>query len=304
MQMLTLNGNGAHVHESKAQPAVVALKVAFADRARAGPVRARARHEAAAGAGVCGDRLEPPRRCGRCHRPRPCAGARRIAEVAADLAALALRDGHIDEAVRLARQALVLSPEHGIARFTLAMGLVAARRDDDALAALRALGAGGPAADWRQAHPALAQIVDVELARRAGAGGVPQATDLGAAQRLPLAARFDLLVKLLYVLHRTGQLPAWVTVDVPALYARHIQLRTGGVEPGDPQRKPNLDAYRTQFDALIDGMAANGFDTTRPVRLSRADGLPCDGAHRMATAMALGVPAAMIGSTRPAGAGT
>jgi hypothetical protein len=125
-------------------------------------------------------------------------------------------------------------------------------------------------------------------ARTAAAG----AAGTGAVIDFPLAARFDVLVKCLYALRRLDRLPGWVTCDVRALYARHIQLRTGGVEPGDPAGKPTLASYLAQFDALIDAMAARGFDAAHPVTLSSRNGLPCDGAHRSGAALALGlVPA-------------
>lgn len=113
--------------------------------------------------------------------------------------------------------------------------------------------------------------------------------------------RFDVLVKYLYALARLGLLPAWANVDPVSLYRRHIHLRTGGVEPGDEVRKANLDDFVSQFDVLIDTMARDGFDLAHPVLLSAEDGLPRNGAHRLAAVLAARCHVAVVSKAGPGG---
>jgi hypothetical protein len=111
---------------------------------------------------------------------------------------------------------------------------------------------------------------------------------------LDFARRLDVPLKWLYASHRLGRLPGWAHRDVRELYARHIHLRTGGREPGDEARKGDLEAYFRTFDALIDDMAAQGFDLRHPVPISRVNALPYNGAHRLAAALALGSEIAWV----------
>lgn len=202
-------------------------------------------------------------------------------EIVGDLASLALRQGDADAAVRLARCGLRLDPGHISCHVVLALGLVSLGDGAAARAALSALRDGEHAARLRAEQPAMADLIAAELGRlEAGGIAAPPGTPV---HTLPLRARFDILVKLLYVLHRRGELPGWVSVDVPALYARHLRLR----QPGQPQE---ASAGSERFDALIDTMGSRGYDASQPVRLSAADGLPVDGAHRMAAALAMGLP--------------
>ncbi len=212
-------------------------------------------------------------------------------EVLSDLAALALRTGDAARALAFSARGLEREAAHLGCRFTQAFALAAAGQAQAARAALEALTQGTLGEALRQEEPALASLAADELARLSNAPPGTGAAPALPVLTLPLAARFDLLVKLLYVLHRREQLPGWVTVDVPALYARHLHLRRGPAEADDGP--PALAARIARFDALIDHMAEHGFDASQPVRLSSASGLPADGAHRLATALALGRPATL-----------
>lgn len=129
--------------------------------------------------------------------------------------------------------------------------------------------------------------------------------DMGPAQAdprgLPFHHRLDVLAKWLYARHRLGTLPQWAHLDVVDLYIRHIHLRTGGKEPGEEARKGDINAYLREFDALIDDMAAHGFDTRSPVLFSRSNHLPRNGAHRLATALAVGCDVAWAWDDQPGG---
>lgn len=206
-------------------------------------------------------------------------------EVIGDLAALSLRQDDAETALALADRAIGLANGHPSSHFTRAFALVALGRTDEAQSALQSL-LGGPVGEQlRRQQPALYTLAAAELARFAE-GAVPDTAM--PVHTLPIAARFDLLAKLLYVLHRRSLLPAWVTVDVPALYRRHQHL--GAAAHGG---LPDLDDGIARFDRLIDDIATRGFDASQPVRLAAADGLPVDGAHRLAVALALGLPAAL-----------
>ena len=220
-------------------------------------------------------------------------------EFAADSAAIELRAGNATLAVRLADEALALAPGHAISAFTRGFGLSAGGHIDAARAQLLELASGESASKFRNETPELAELVVRELARISTLTGLSAEGSFPTRVNLPLAARFDVIVKYLYALDRLGRLPRWVDCDVRELYARHIQLRTGGVEPGNPGGKPTLQSYLEQFDALIDSMAARGFDAAHPIPVSVHNALPCDGAHRCAAALALGITPAFQLSEAP-----
>jgi hypothetical protein len=105
---------------------------------------------------------------------------------------------------------------------------------------------------------------------------------------LPLHRRLDIVVKALYARQRLGAFLTRQGADARRLYIQHIHLRTGGVEPNDEARKRSIDDFVSQFDALIDSMAREGFDPSHPVPWSQENGLPLNGAHRIAAALAVG----------------
>lgn len=100
--------------------------------------------------------------------------------------------------------------------------------------------------------------------------------------------RLDLAVKVLYARdHLQTALDLPLSVDAQALYRRHIELRTGGREPGNPL-KQTVDAYERDFRALIDSLASDGYQARGAIPLS-GPGLILNGAHRLASSLALGL---------------
>jgi hypothetical protein len=71
------------------------------------------------------------------------------------------------------------------------------------------------------------------------------------------------------------------------IYRAHIMQRTGGVEPGGLKRC--VDDYVAAAWALQLSMATTGFDIARPIRFCTFGKLR-GGAHRIACALALGLP--------------
>ncbi|ACT52030.1 FkbM family methyltransferase [Methylovorus glucosotrophus] len=99
--------------------------------------------------------------------------------------------------------------------------------------------------------------------------------------------RLDIAVKLLYALDFLGnrQDDAWC---VRSLYREHIQQRTSGREPGSLS-KLSVEDYERSFQQLIRQMQVRGFDTNAAIPMS-ATGRILNGAHRLAAALALGIP--------------
>ena len=221
------------------------------------------------------------------------------ADAIADLAAAELERGNAGLAVRWARRALVLEPDHDAARFTLALAAQAAGEADEAARVLKALVADKEFASRNPEliHAARQRLYEIE--------GVDCPYDSGLQIVDPTRAsfrhRFDILVKYLYALGRLGMLPAWCNVDVDSLYRRHIHLRTGGIEPGSERDKNSLEHYLHDFDQLIASMASDGFDPAHPVPLSSVDGLPHNGAHRIAAALAARCHIAAVHEDGPGG---
>jgi hypothetical protein len=91
--------------------------------------------------------------------------------------------------------------------------------------------------------------------------------------------RFDLIVKydLFRALLNGGDRAA------EDRYRRHIAARTGGCEGA----KQSVDDYVQAATALLKSLQDDGFDPETPIRIGGANGLPLDGAHRIAAALAL-----------------
>lgn len=95
-------------------------------------------------------------------------------------------------------------------------------------------------------------------------------------------ARLDLVVKYLYFQAvRRGR--EHVEPHVVRLYERHIARRTGGIEDA----KRTVDDYRAAARRLLRSIETSGFDADCAVPIG-ANGLPCDGAHRIAACLATG----------------
>lgn len=220
------------------------------------------------------------------------------ADALADLAGAQLELGRPAEALRLARRALILEPEHDAGRYALACALERQGLVPQAIDALRRLSADE---GFRARNAELALAAGQLLAQWTGEPEANEGLRIVDPASMSLRGRFDILAKYLYALARLGLLPAWANLDPVSLYRRHIHLRTGGTEPGDEARKASLEDYVAQFDALIDAMARDGFDPAHPVPLSAEDGLPRNGAHRLAAALAVRCHVAVVAQEGPGG---
>ena len=107
------------------------------------------------------------------------------------------------------------------------------------------------------------------------------------ARQLMLPLRFDLMAKYKYVEFRERGYDMHFVRD---LYLRHIEAFSGGSfrEPGS-ETKVSAEAYISEFDALIDSVRQNGYDTSLgriPVNEKNVIG---DGAHRVAVCAYFGL---------------
>ena len=103
-------------------------------------------------------------------------------------------------------------------------------------------------------------------------------------QRFFTHDRLDLVIK--YRLFQ-GLASGTFAPGAEAMYARHILARTGGREPGRPD-KSNVEQYFAAARALFLSMRARGFDPRHPVPVDQWGRLR-DGAHRVACAAVLGL---------------
>ncbi len=217
----------------------------------------------------------------------------------ADLAAAELERGDMGLAMHWARRALVLEPGHDAARFTLAIAAQAAGQPEAAILTLDALLSDR---EFSRRNPELAQAARQKVCELKGVefvdGDGIRVVDPAQAS---FRHRFDILVKYLYALGHLGLLPRWANVDVSEMYRRHIHLRTGGLEPGSEREKSTVDHYVSSFNALIESVARDGFDPAYPVPVSPKDGLPKNGAHRIAAALAARCHVAVIDEEGPGG---
>lgn len=216
----------------------------------------------------------------------------------ADLGSLAVQAGDVGAALRWNRRALALEPAHDAARYALAVAMRVGNQDEDAIRVLRGL-LDDP--DFPRRAPDLALAACADLDALLGRPPIDSGALVVDPRALLLGQRLDIIVKYLYARQRLGLIPRNTDIDAKRLYVQHIHLRTGGQEPGDEGRKGSIQDFVGQFDALIDIMAVNGFDPAHPVPISSEDGLPLNGAHRIATALAVGCDIAV--STAPKSGG-
>ncbi len=122
------------------------------------------------------------------------------------------------------------------------------------------------------------------------------------AHSLSLRDRADIVVKYMYAARKLNRAPDFLDgVDVSRLYRQHIHIRTGGQEPGDEARKGSLQDFVDQFDELIESVRVRGFIKGNAIPLSSQNNLPVNGAHRIATALALGCKIPTIRRDFPGG---
>lgn len=216
----------------------------------------------------------------------------------ADLGALAVQSGDVDAAMRWNRRALALEPAHDAARFAIASAFRLGNQYDEAIRVLRSL-LDDP--DFHRRAPDLALAARNDLDALLGRSSIDGSVLVVDPRALLLGQRLDIIVKYLYARQRLGLAPLGDGTDAKRHYMQHIHLRTGGQEPGDEGRKGSMQEFLGQFDALIDSMAANGFDPECPVPFSSEDGLPLNGAHRIATALAVGCDIAVTSAAMPGG---
>jgi len=101
--------------------------------------------------------------------------------------------------------------------------------------------------------------------------------------------RLDIAVKTLYAHFLLGKSSTHSGINPEDAYLRHILFRTGGKEPGDEARKGSLARFKEHFVALVNSMQQHGFITDNAIPVARRTGLILNGAHRLATALALGL---------------
>lgn len=89
--------------------------------------------------------------------------------------------------------------------------------------------------------------------------------------------RFDLLAKYIYVKYQDLGVE---TSFHRNLYDEHIRVFNGGWE--FPGTKTTIDEFRYTFDELIKSLKIHGFDTTVSVIPIGKNGIPYNGAHRIA----------------------
>src|SRR5688572_9683161 len=70
--------------------------------------------------------------------------------------------------------------------------------------------------------------------------------------------RLDIAAKVLFAQLHLGQISEPADVSIRDIYRQHILLRTGGIEPGSPN-KNTIEKYESTFIELIDDMASHGF---------------------------------------------
>lgn len=110
--------------------------------------------------------------------------------------------------------------------------------------------------------------------------------------------RMDLVCKYLYFRELVAARPAHGSKPSIAerMYEKHIQRRTGGIEPPDPYQthsdsvvKTSLADYTSQARTLLASLQSTGFDRSAAITYFR-DGTLGNGAHRLSAALALNTP--------------
>ena len=117
---------------------------------------------------------------------------------------------------------------------------------------------------------------------------------------LDLKNRFDIIVKTVYAIFlRRGNVPAFVS----DMYNRHLEVWNHFKEPcifnGEQDwfdatklcvTKSSAQDFQRSFANTLESIATRGFDTTQSLVPVTRTGFPLNGAHRIAAAIALGLP--------------
>ena len=118
---------------------------------------------------------------------------------------------------------------------------------------------------------------------------------------LDISNRFDIMVKTVYAIFlRRGKVP----IFVKNMYNRHLEVWNqfrepctfaGGKDWFDSTspcvKKSTAEDFQRSFSKTLDSIANDGFDTNRSLVPVTSAGFPLNGAHRIAAAIALGLPA-------------
>jgi FkbM family methyltransferase len=106
------------------------------------------------------------------------------------------------------------------------------------------------------------------------------------APALLAPARLDIMAKYLYALHHAMGTPTAWSAHV---YREHLRVWNQFRE-GDASGKSSFEDYRESFDRLLKSMSEHGFDESMGLLPVDRDNVIIDGAHRLAAALALGLP--------------
>ena len=121
--------------------------------------------------------------------------------------------------------------------------------------------------------------------------------------RLDIGNRFDIVVKAIYAIFRHRAEDGHVPEFVASMYNRHLEVWNNFKEPctfrGEADwfdatkpciMKSTAKDFQNSFSTIIESIAQNGFDTKQSLVPVTTAGFPLNGAHRVATAIALGLP--------------
>lgn len=97
-----------------------------------------------------------------------------------------------------------------------------------------------------------------------------------SARSLLTGQRFDLFAKLFYI--RNRQKNKSLALEV---YKQHIRAFNPDLREPGREDKNNYDDFISTFDALIDDLTINGFDSSKSLIPVDEDGVILDGAHRL-----------------------
>lgn len=119
----------------------------------------------------------------------------------ADLGALAVQSGNVDDAMRWNRRALALEPTHDAARYAIASAMRMGNQNDEAMRVLRSL---LDDQDFHRRAPDLALAARSDLDVLLGRPSIDRGVLVIDPRALLLGQRLDIIVKYLYARQRLG----------------------------------------------------------------------------------------------------